>query len=116
MEAPAGAAPLRERLLEETGRDCFVDVLASVGDQPMAARGGGPGGLGESMAASHVGEVAIELLPTEQRTYSSEQLAFLWRAATGPVPGSGRGRLHAEHHESGERFARILPASSASRL
>ena len=38
VEAPAGAARLRERLLEETGRDCFVHVLASVG-QPMAAQG-----------------------------------------------------------------------------
>ena len=40
----AGAARLRQRLLEETGRDYFLHVLAAVGDQPMAARGGGPTG------------------------------------------------------------------------
>ena len=33
----AGAARFRGRLLEETGRDYFVHVLAAVGDQPMAA-------------------------------------------------------------------------------
>ncbi len=82
----AGAARLRQRLLEETGRDYFVHVLAAVGDQPMAGRGGGPDGppVG-SAASSHLGEVAIELLPTEQRIYSSEQLGLLWRDATGPI-------------------------------
>ena len=82
----AGAARLRQRLLEETGRDYFVHVLAAVGDQPMAGRGGGPDGppVG-SAASSHLGEVAIELLPTEQRIYSSEELGLLWRDATGPI-------------------------------
>ena len=82
----AGAARLRQRLLEETGRDYFVHVLAAIGDQPMAGRGGGPDGppVG-SAASSHLGEVAIELLPTEQRIYSSEELGLLWRDATGPI-------------------------------
>ena len=82
----AGAGRLRERLLEETGRDYFVHLLAAVGDQPMASRGGGPAGPGPGMASSNVGEVAIELLPTHQRIYSSEQLGLLWRDATGPIP------------------------------
>ena len=83
----AGAARLRQRLLEETGRDYFVHVLAAVGDQPMAGRGGGPDGppVGSS-SSSNVGEVAIELLPTEQRIYGSEQLDLMWRDATGPIP------------------------------
>ena len=38
------------------------------------------------MTASNVGEVAIGLLPTEQRIYSSEQLGLLWGDATGPIP------------------------------
>ena len=48
----AGAGRLRERLLEETGRDYFVHVLAAVGDQPMASRGGGPAGPGPGMASA----------------------------------------------------------------
>ena len=82
----AGAARLRQRLLEETGRDYFVHVLAAIGDQPMGSRGGGPDGPpGGGAASSNVGEVAIELLPTELRIYSSEQLGLLWRDATGPI-------------------------------
>ena len=82
----AGADRLRRRLLDETGLDYFVHVLAAVGDQPMAGRGGGPDGppVG-SVASSHIGEVAIELLPTEQRIYGSEELGLMWRDATGPI-------------------------------
>ena len=40
----AGAARLRQRLLQEIGQDYFRHVLAAVGDRPMAARGGGPTG------------------------------------------------------------------------
>ena len=52
----AGAARLRQRLLAETGRDHFVHVLAVVGDQPMAARSGGPITPVVGMASSNVGE------------------------------------------------------------
>ena len=82
----AGAARLRRRLLEETGHDYFLHVSAAVGDQPMAGRANGPLGPGGGAAQPNVGEVAIELLPTEQRIYSSEQLGLLWRDATGPIP------------------------------
>ena len=82
----AGAARLRQRLLEETGRDHFVHVLAVVGDQPMAARGGGPITPVVGMASSNVGEVAIELAAPEQRSYRSEELGLLWRDATEPIP------------------------------
>ncbi|MCY3842298.1 MAG: efflux RND transporter permease subunit, partial [Acidobacteria bacterium] len=82
----AGAARLRQRLREETGQDHFVHVLAVVGDQPMAARGGGPITPVVGMASSHVGEVAIELAAPEQRRYRSEELGLLWRDATGPIP------------------------------
>ena len=81
-----GAARLRARLVEETGQDYFRHVAASVGDQPMASRGGGPIGPVLNLAASHVGEVAIELAPAEARTYTSEQLGFMWREMTGPIP------------------------------
>ena len=82
----AGAARLRQRLLDETGQDHFVHVLAVVGDQPMAARGGGPITPVVGMASSNVGEVAIELAAPERRSYDSEELGLLWRDATGPIP------------------------------
>ena len=82
----AGAARLRQRLIEETGQDYFLHVQASVGDQPMATRGPGPMGPIGSIAAAHLGEVAIELAPSETRSYSSEQLGNMWREVTGPIP------------------------------
>ena len=81
-----GAARLRARLLDDTGLDYFRHVAASVGDQPMASRGGGPIGPTQSFAASHVGEVTIELAPSETRAYTSEQLGLMWREMTGPIP------------------------------
>ena len=82
----AGAARLRQQLVEETGRDYFRHVLAAVGDKPLQALGGGPTGpaLG-SFASSNVGEVAIELIPSEHRIYGSEALGLLWRDATEPI-------------------------------
>ena len=53
----------------------------------MAARGGGPTGPAVgSFASPNMGEVAIELLPAEERVYGSEQLGLLWREATVPIP------------------------------
>jgi len=80
-----GAARLRARLLEETGQDYFLHVSASIGDQPMAASGG-PMGPMLSLAAGHVGEVAIELAPSELRAYTSEQLGLMWIEMTPPIP------------------------------
>ncbi len=81
-----GAAALRARLLQETGMDYFRHVSASIGDQPMASRGGGPMGPIRTMAAAHVGEVTIELAPAETRAYTSEQLGFMWRDASEAIP------------------------------
>ena len=82
-----GAARLRARLQEETGQDYFRHVAASVGDQPMASRGGGGGfGPNASLAATHVGEVTVELAPSEERVYTSEQLGLMWRELTGSIP------------------------------
>ena len=83
----AGAARFRQQLREETGRDYFRHVLAAVGDKPLQARGGGPTGPAVgSFASSNVGEVAIELIPSEDRVYGSEELGLLWRSATEPIP------------------------------
>ena len=82
-----GVARLRERLLQETGQDYFRHVSASVGDQPMASRrGGGPMGPILNLAAAHLGEVTVELTPSETRIYNSEQIGNMWREATGQIP------------------------------
>ena len=82
----AGAATLREQLIQETGMDYFRHVSASVGDQPMSSRGGGPMGPIRTASAANLGEVTIELAPAETRSYTSEQLGLMWRDATAPIP------------------------------
>ena len=82
----ASAARLRQVLLDDTGQDYFRHVAAAVGDQPMATRGGGPSRPTGSTAAANVGEVTIELAPSETRSYSSEELGGMWREATGAIP------------------------------
>ena len=81
----AGAARLRARLQQETGIDYFRHVSTAVGDQPMASSAG-PTASVQSAGASNVGEVTVELLPAETRSFTSEQLGNLWREATGGIP------------------------------
>ena len=81
-----GAERLRRELLEETGRDYFRHTFASIGDQPMMSRGGGPMAPTRAVSAAHLGEFTIELLPSQERAQSSEQLGNRWRELTGPIP------------------------------
>ncbi|MEE2637540.1 MAG: efflux RND transporter permease subunit [Acidobacteriota bacterium] len=80
----AGATRLRQTLRAETGLDYFRHVSASVGDQPMASRTNRR--FGATASAAHLGEVSIELAPSEMRIYNSEQLGNMWRDASGPIP------------------------------
>ena len=81
-----GAERLRRELLDETGRDYFRHTFASIGDQPMMSRGGGPMASTRDLSAAHLGEFTIELLPSQERARSSEQLSNRWRELTGPIP------------------------------
>ena len=81
-----GAERVRRELVEETGEDYFRHTFTAVGDQPMAAREGGPMAGMISATAPHLGEVSIELLPSQARSLSSEQVVNRWREATGAIP------------------------------
>ncbi len=81
----AGAERLRGDMLARTGQDVFRHVYAAVGDRPMADDGPGVA-AGFGTAQPHVGQVMIELAPAEERNLRAEELANLWREATGPIP------------------------------
>lgn len=71
------------------GRSHVVHSNASVGEQPFAAGGGAGGGPPPSSRArvgSHLGEVTLELVPADERTLRSSEIAARWRELTGPVP------------------------------
>ena len=93
----AGAERLRRDLIEETGQPYFLHIFASIGDQPVASRDGGPVGPIADRSSPHLGEVLIELAPSQDRIYTSEQLGNRWREATeaeNECSGRACGRLH----------------------
>ena len=82
----AGAQALRKELSAREGTDPFRHVYSSVGDQPLAAQAGGPFGPILDRVAANLGEITIELAPSDTRTMTSEMLGNRWRALTGGVP------------------------------
>jgi len=61
-------------------------VLASIGEQPSLNQPQGPNVAAGGFTGSHLGEVNIELVPAEEREFSSVVVANRWRELTGPVP------------------------------
>ena len=65
----------------------FRHMLASIGEQPTrAAQGNRATNAASSFSAAHLGEVNIELADSEDRRFSSRELAERWRQLTGPIP------------------------------
>ena len=83
-KAEVGAERLRSALFDETGRDYFRHVFASVGERP-SGRGPQMFGSGGGVSAN-LGGVTIELAPAQDRVFTSEQLGNRWRELTDPIP------------------------------
>ena len=85
----AAAIELQREIEAASGEKVFRHFLATVGNQPLTterrqnAGDRGFGGLG-----SHVGEVGVELTPSENRSTPSGELSNRWRELTGPIPGA----------------------------
>ncbi|MDA0711279.1 MAG: efflux RND transporter permease subunit [bacterium] len=81
------ALQLRDQIERDRPGSVFRHVLASVGEQPFrAAQSQNGGSAGGSFSAAHLGEVNIELQPSENREISSTDLATQWRELNGPIP------------------------------
>lgn len=70
------------------GESVFEHTLVSVGSQPFASEGTGRGlqPIGTRGSGSHLAEIAVELIPGEQRDISTKEVAARWRARAGAVP------------------------------
>jgi multidrug efflux pump subunit AcrB len=64
------------------------NIFTAIGEQPLSARRSGPGHSGDAsgFAASHLGEIVMELAPSEDRDITSVEVARGWREATPPIP------------------------------
>lgn len=61
-------------------------VLASIGEQPSLNQSQGPYAGAGTFVGSNLGEVNVELIPSEERNMSSTKIAKRWRELTGPIP------------------------------
>jgi multidrug efflux pump subunit AcrB len=80
-------------------------IMGAVGDQPSEANGSGPPGssLGVTggTANGHLGEVVMQLTPSQTREISSRQVADLWREANGPIADAVELKFNANLFSSG---------------
>ena len=82
------ALELRREFEAEDGQDPVAHVLTSVGEHPYRAVRGGPSGSIRAEQGEYLGEVHLELLPSELRRTSAEEIADRWRKKVGRIPGA----------------------------
>jgi multidrug efflux pump subunit AcrB len=76
-----------QRELDRDERRTFRHVLTSIGEQPFRTmQSQGHGGVGANFSAPHLGEVNIELVPSEERDVTSTEVANRWREIVGELP------------------------------
>jgi multidrug efflux pump subunit AcrB len=82
-----GAETVRRELEQEYGADQFLHFFAAIGEHPFRqAQRQNAGQAATREVFSHLGELTIELLPAENRTVGSAEIADRWREATGQIP------------------------------
>jgi multidrug efflux pump subunit AcrB len=84
-------ARLRESLDPEYAREgesLVLHSLTALGEHPFRVSQSGPPSGDASAGGAHLGEVTLELVPAEQRTISTGEIAQRWRELTGPVAGA----------------------------
>lgn len=111
----ASARAVLADLESETGHPVVRHVMASVGEQPFRLLQGGGTEMTRTVGA-HLGEVNIELLPSEERSVTSAEVMRRWRAATGPVPGAVELSFSSSLVSSGEPINVQLQGPDIDRL
>lgn len=97
------ALQLRDQIETKESGKVYKHLLASVGEQPFrAAQSQNGGSAGATFSAAHLGEVNIELVPSEERNISSTELAHQWRELNGPIPDAVELTFSSSLFSSGE--------------
>jgi len=89
LKLEESAKTLEEELNKEfPGKSIIKNRLSTIGFQPQRTKTSrGPGNLNASYGGPHLGEVALELIPGEERTIGAEEIVRRWRKLMPPVPG-----------------------------
>jgi multidrug efflux pump subunit AcrB len=112
----ASALRLREELGREGHADAIRHVLASVGEQPFRSARRPAADARGAVLGSHLGEVNLELAPSELRGLASPEIAARWRALTGPIPDAVELTFTASLFDSGEAINVQLTGPDLERL
>jgi len=73
----------------QPGSSLIQHVLAATGAQPFKDRQSNrPHVAGSTGSTAHVAEVVLSLVPSEQRTISTGEVAQRWREIVGPIAGA----------------------------
>jgi multidrug efflux pump subunit AcrB len=83
-----GAVAVRRELTADLGQDQVRHIVSAVGEQPFRRVQGGPLAGGGNFQGEHLGEINLELVGSEDRAVSAEELANRWRSKIGQVPGA----------------------------
>ena len=82
------AESLKARLNQQYADDPPVKhIMAAIGDQPSSGNGPSPmvADSSGSAAKAHLGEVIMQLTPSETRALPTREIADMWREANGPI-------------------------------
>ena len=102
---------------KQYGRGVVQHVLASVGEQPYRQQQSRNGGQpGATFLGAHLGEVNIELVPSEERTVSTATVLKAWRERTGAIPGAVELSLTSSIFSAGDDIDVQLSAGSLGTL
>lgn len=84
----ASALVLKKEMTRSEDSEPMIEhILASTGEQPFRVRQQqGSGRASASFAGAHLGEVNLQLMPSEERDLTSPEIAKRWRELTGPIP------------------------------
>ena len=87
-------------------------TLSMVGEHS----GGGPSGGGLGAGRSHLGQVSVELSPSEVRSASSPEIANRWREGVGAIPGAEELTFAGQFRRFGDPIVVELRGEEASVL
>jgi len=86
-EMEAALLRLRERKLEETGRDILINRYTTVGDT-LNVLGGPPSMGGGGGGGSHVGSIRVKLMESIERDFPVEEFTVAWEKEVGMIAGA----------------------------
>lgn len=101
------ATDLQSELRKSEGAEQIINMISVTGLQPMARTG---------KQGNHIGEVELELAPSEDRDLSSSQIVDMWRNKVGKVDGVTQMSFQSGLRDSGPAINLELTGPDMKRL